>query len=300
MNESSTVTRPTSFTELDALCKVENVGGLQRALYDAERGYDGLTGRGCLADALHYAVQHKAYCSLRYVLEHGANVAMVQPRLLQSSGYVSRPMVEMLVHHGWDVNTRLMEQTPLLWLVVDDEDLCRWLLGQGASVTPRNIPGDNLSPLLVPTLLEAVAARGSCSTLKLMLANNAPLGGRVLHFAVERAGASGNTHDLHASGMAIVKFLVEELGVDVNQLDRPDERRLANHWGTPLSYLRLEDPRSESTMNTISYLLGKGANPDMKNRDGIAAIDRLSSVENYALIEAIRRIQMEQYLEGQP
>lgn len=36
--------------------------------------------------------------------------------------------------------------------------------------------------------------------------------------------------------MAMVKFLVEECGADVNGMDVVDGQRLPNHWGTPAAY----------------------------------------------------------------
>lgn len=39
-----------------------------------------------------------------------------------------------------------------------------------------------------------------------------------------------------AERMAMVRFLVEEFGADVNGMDVREGQRLPNHWGTPAAY----------------------------------------------------------------
>ena len=37
--------------------------------------------------------------------------------------------------------------------------------------------------------------------------------------------------------MAVVRYLVEEMGCDVNGMDVPEGERFGNHYGTPINYV---------------------------------------------------------------
>ena len=37
--------------------------------------------------------------------------------------------------------------------------------------------------------------------------------------------------------MALVRFLVEEMGCDVNAMDVPEGEKYGNHYGTPVNYV---------------------------------------------------------------
>ena len=73
----------------------------------------------------------------------------------------------------------------------------------------------------------------------------AKLGRRTLHRAVEGA-SSGETER-----MEMVRFLVEEVGCDVNGMDMPEDKRYPAYYGTPLNYAA----RCPGAVEVVKYLL---------------------------------------------
>lgn len=70
----------------------------------------------------------------------------------------------------------------------------------------------------------------SISTFKLLMEAGAKMGRRTLHLAV--ANASSGSPNM----MEMVRFLVEEMGCDVNGKDMPEDKRYPLHFGTPINY----------------------------------------------------------------
>ena len=68
------------------------------------------------------------------------------------------------------------------------------------------------------------------STFKSLMEAGAKMGRRTLHLAV--ASASSNK----PKRMEMVRFLVEEIGCDVNGKDMPEDKRYPLHFGTPINY----------------------------------------------------------------
>lgn len=108
-----------------------------------------------------------------------------------------------------------------------------WFLSHGAHVT---FPGPDVRGN--PPLLEVVARRGAVTTFKSLREHNAPLGLRCLHSAAESAAfAARDAHsEKEAQRMEMVRFLVEEIGCNVNGIDVPEGLMPGNHFGTPLNY----------------------------------------------------------------
>ena len=95
-------------------------------------------------------------------------------------------------------------------------------------------------------LLDYVARSSSAENLavfKLLLAHGAKLGRRTLHLA-----AAAATDEK----MALVRFLVEELGCDVNGMDVPEGEKYGNHYGTPVNYVAHGSGGGETV---VRYLL---------------------------------------------
>ncbi|KAL8814608.1 MAG: hypothetical protein Q9191_008535 [Dirinaria sp. TL-2023a] len=67
--------------------------------------------------------------------------------------------------------------------------------------------------------------------------------------------------------MAIVKYLIDEKGVDVNQMDVPDGAQYSNHWGVPITYVARGGVPDEEDgeVEVVRWLLEKGANPHIKD-----------------------------------
>lgn len=61
----------------------------------------------------------------------------------------SREILELLIEHGWDINSRgsSLSGIPLLWYVVEDPDLVKWCLDHGAELDPADdTPPDAVKP----------------------------------------------------------------------------------------------------------------------------------------------------------
>ncbi|KAL8722597.1 MAG: hypothetical protein Q9225_000953 [Loekoesia sp. 1 TL-2023] len=182
---------------------------------------------------------------------------------------------QILIDHGWDINTpqetnvmQTKDQRLLQLVIGFDEKYVRWCLSHGASL--EDSPFD---PLHCPPLLETAAHFGTVSIFKLLQQHGAEMPrthGRLLHRAVQAAAAwSSRTPKEYAPKMEMVRFLVEELGVDVNKLDT--EEQWAGHHGTPLNYAvqgGREIAGGGKGEEVVRYLLDKGADPRIKDAYG--------------------------------
>ena len=132
------------------------------------------------------------------------------------------------------------DSLPLVYHVYRSEELLRWCLDHGARVDYADT-----DPPSVPPLLECVGKGGTVSAFKLLMKNGAKLGRRTLHRAVE--GASSGAPER----MDMVRFLVEEMGCDVNGMDMPEDKRYSAHYGTPLNYAA----HKGGAVEVVMYLL---------------------------------------------
>lgn len=146
----------------------------------------------------------------------------------------------------------------LIDLVAGKECLVNWCLDHGSQISDG---AEDEDPLGCPPLTESVAALGNVSIFKLLRAKSARIGQRALHRAAESA-ATCDAAD-KAERMAMVRFLVEEEGIDVNKRDT--EGQLPNHWGKPVTYAA----KGKGGEDVVRYLLAKGADPRVMDCWGI-------------------------------
>jgi len=160
----------------------------------------------------------------------------------------------------------------LLKLVCSDESLVRWCLDHGAKVKDlHNDPTGYYSP----PILELVASRGTLAIFKLLYSRGAELGTRTLHKAARSA---------KHQGLALVKYLVDTVGLDINALDC--DRLLPNHPGTPICYV-IES--YEGGEDAVRFLLSRGADPWIRDCYGtMDAFERAERVKNYAVIKVLQ------------
>lgn len=167
-------------------------------------------------------------------------------------------LLETVVSAGWDLNQRSPESREgkgprLLDLVAGDEDLVKWCLEHGAQVSDGAEDEDTFG---CPPITESVAALGTVSSFKLLRAHGARFGRRTLHRAAESAAICDKPER-----MAMLRFLVEEEGLDVNRTDTDGRKR--SHWGTPIAYAA----KGKGGEEAVRYLLSKGADPTKGCRD---------------------------------
>ena len=235
--------------------------GIEQALARTHRGRE----HELLALSLHRALAAARPDVIRYLIEQRhAPLDRVTPSDLayptrgEQSLSPSVEILQTLVGYGWDINQQglSMGMGPgkrLLQYVAGDEALVRWCLEHGASVQQPELESD---PFRAQTLLESAAAHGSLFTFKLLRTKGAAMGLRPLHFSAQ------------AAAMDLVKYLVDELRVDVNAMDVPEGQPLPNRHGTPLNYaiMGYRDRRSE---DVVRFLLERGADPHKKDCWGI-------------------------------
>lgn len=226
---------------------------------------------------------------LRYLLEHESAQPDPLPPIMVSVS-PSIPLLELLFDHGWDINQRdngAGGGQTLLQLVCGDESLVHWCLDHGASVEDKHP-----DPYKCPPLLELVATRNTVDVFKLLRSLGAQLGPRTLHRAA--SAAAHHSDDEHqAIRMAMVKYLVDELGLDVNAMDC--EGKWPNHWGTPLCYAC----RCDNGGEVVRFLLDRGADPSIKDCWGMHnALDIAGKEKDGQVSELLRAWMAEKTQQG--
>ncbi|KAF2868156.1 hypothetical protein BDV95DRAFT_610125 [Massariosphaeria phaeospora] len=181
----------------------------------------------------------------------------------QEAANVSIGTLDLLLAHGWDINSQgdsgsASSGKPFMWNVVSNEEMVEWCPNHGASVHPRY-------PQRCPPILEEVADRGTVSIYSRLLRKGAPTTGRLLHLAVEATtcGDPNKEKDKkeHAARMDIVRYLVDEVGLDINEDDQPKGRQLPMRNGTPICYIPGAMMLERDTRELTWYLLDRGADP---------------------------------------
>lgn len=229
-------------------CKNHSIDDVRRGLRLAEE-----TSPNRYAAALRHAVSasllNEAADLVLYLITEENAPLNIEPSKLAICR--SLPLWSAMIERGWDINQRashgrLGQKKRLLDFICDDESLVLWCLGHGA-----NIDDDHEDALLYPPLLESVAEWGTVSTFKLLRERGAVIGRRTLHLAVEKAVANKNER-----AMDMVRYLVDEVGLDVNQLDA--DTTVPLHPGPPLLYAANQPAQGD---RVVRFLLERGADP---------------------------------------
>ncbi|KAI1370075.1 hypothetical protein F4677DRAFT_439390 [Hypoxylon crocopeplum] len=216
---------------------------------------------------------------LTYMLDNeGVPISAVTPNSVFS--WASKPLIEVLVTRGWDVNAqdnsafagkRLIDY--LIRTRYGKEDLARWLVEEkGAAVDGGQDVPNHSRHAQPPPILETCAAFGTVSMLKFLEGKGAGPSRRMLHVAAEVAAgrgadpdsdhpAQGPGADAKDASVEMLRYLVDERGLDVNGIDSGAPPGLANtSWGTPLCYAA----RCRDGAPVVRWLLKKGADPSIK------------------------------------
>jgi hypothetical protein len=267
--------RPLAPTQIASrACRTDDVSMLVQALSLAAKPESRSTIHQVIWMGLRNSLKRSALKVLFYLLDNGADVNEVDPGYLFSDeDPIAKPSLEameMLIAHGWDIDSRRGPiSAPLLWLVVRWHDLVEWCLDHGASVylpgdTP---PRDSRGVGQVPrrTLLEAAAARGSVATFKLLREKGAPFHVGVLHAAVRKAvdlaprfvPAADECPNItwYNERMAMVRYLVDEVGIDVNAV----WWKPGKCGSTALDYVAYHGWSGRDWKELVWFLLDRGA-----------------------------------------
>lgn len=148
------------------------------------------------------------------------------------------------MHEGWDINTpaKSAQGARFIELVAHDEEIFKWTLNHGAEVDG-------------PVLTEKLAAVGSVASFQRVMARGGVLGRRALHLAVKSAGTCEEPE--RAQRMAMLEFLVDEVGYDINASDSAPGEQLPERFGAPLAYAKRS--KEEGSDRVVQWLIGKGA-----------------------------------------
>lgn len=66
--------------------------------------------------------------------------------------------------------------------------------------------------------------------------------------------------------MEIVRFLVEEIGEDVNAMDVDEGQQMPNHWGVPMAYAApAGNGEGDGGVEVVRWLLERGADPCVRD-----------------------------------
>ena len=217
------------------------------------------------------AIGNNAMAILNDLIKRGVRVA---PQWPSDAIGASKETLEFLLTQGWDINARgdsPNDKEPFMWLVATDYDMVKWCLEHGASVHPQG--QEPFCDGVMKTkarrecqqILEIVAPYGSITTFDLLRSKGAPLGWRPLHLAIETATnspPSDKNNDVeHVERMAIVQYLLDVVGFDVNAPDQPvGSKILPMHNGTPICYIS-DAIQGRDNRELTWLLLDRGADP---------------------------------------
>ena len=180
-----------------------------------------------------------------------------------------------------------------MWYIFGNGDMVIWCLEHGASVHPRDqepLRDDilTLSQRSCPPILEYAASWATVATFELLRATGAPLGWRPLHLAVETAtypyidrdernqqwqgeGEKAeesekvkegvNPANTYAERMAMVRHLIDVVGLDVNAPDQPPGTSYGDRRGNPLCYVATTGSMETDLRELTWFLLDRGADP---------------------------------------
>ncbi|CAG8974342.1 hypothetical protein HYALB_00006190 [Hymenoscyphus albidus] len=215
-----------------------------------------------ISSAVTKYIRKNATKILSYALDHGGEVPTNGCFPTEQDVAPSTEILEILLSHGWDINARTIGDTPFLWYAVCFSH----------EPPSRDARGSVKDEFGCPSILEKAAANATVETFELLRSKGAKLSRRTLHFAAAATYKSrvsdeyteSSTEEKFSQRLAMVKHLIETIGIDPNALDQPVGYTLGNHWGTPLCYVakRLANPKW-NTEEVVRYLLSKGADPEM-------------------------------------
>ncbi|OBT55284.1 hypothetical protein VE04_04400 [Pseudogymnoascus sp. 24MN13] len=254
-------------------CRADDVSLMEQALAMAAEPNSRFTAQQVAQLGLSRSASRRAVHVLKYLVDHlhDADIAAVTPGQITTNEDMGKPsleVLEILVAHGWDINTPGVGST-LLWDVVTYHDLVKWCLDHGAKVDipdyqPEvigNVTRRNHMPR--PTILGAAASQGSIETLDLLAEHMAPLDPRTLHLAVERATILApregeEPSPSYTERLDMIRHLIDVAGLDVNA----KEPKVGSTCNTPLC-IAVGRLNHQNFQELVDVLMDRGADPNL-------------------------------------
>lgn len=228
------------------------------------------------------AIVHKQLNIIKYLLDGGAVIDASVTAFAAKAA--SQPIFEILVSHGWDVNSPFMGGHTALVQCIHDEAVTKWLLDHGAD--------PNLGPPLNPQP-RSFSVTDSGAALNTAAAMSSPA---IIDLLIQHGAKLKNSLPLHAAATTDVKPDCEriammahllQLGVDINGTD---ESRGMAAFGTPLHHAV-----RWARMDAVRFLLMRGADVEAKVLRGKAtALDLARQTGKEELIAMVESSMGEQ------
>ena len=252
--------------------KADDVSLMERALEIAFQPDSRNSVQHVLDRGLNRAAARNASHVLNYVLDRGADIATLDAGNLMATDEEIKPsqeVLEILIAHGWNINTRGPRggSAPLLWQISEYPDLVRWCLDHGAEVDvqdePAPVTADGITSRTrrsLPKILGMAVSCGTKESFDMLRARGAPSDALSLHYAVDRATHSApkegsDTNEWYTRDMDMTRHLVEDLKLDVNAV----KHQLNTMCTTPLCIVARGAGTKRDYRELVFYLLDNGA-----------------------------------------
>jgi hypothetical protein len=252
-------------------CNIDDVSLMTQVISMAGQDDSSVMVPEVLQEALTLAGRRDAMHCLAYILELGADVSHVEHHYAypEFGNDPSREALELLVAHGWNVNTGALNGEagiPLLWSVVGDRELVQWCLDHGADVNPPDHTPPNAMSLRKP-LLEDAAWSGNMETFELLRARGAPMHYGVFPNAVMAANLKAvNNRAAFPQQMDMLRHLLGVVKCDVNEMTYGAHYESGSVCVNPLCWIACHPRPNDTTAEMeelICFLLDNGGDPDL-------------------------------------
>lgn len=162
------VSRPILAKLTTDACKADDIAVISWCMQAVALPESDATVEEVLEQALRRSAKWVALEVLSYILQQGADIHGLSAEStidMESESVPSREVLEILIEHGWDINScgHSSVHEPLLWLAIHDHEFVEWCLKRGA-----NAHHSSVGPIL-----ERAAVGSNISTFELLRSKGA-------------------------------------------------------------------------------------------------------------------------------
>ncbi|RMD43045.1 hypothetical protein DV735_g2099, partial [Chaetothyriales sp. CBS 134920] len=234
-----------------------------------------------LGSSIYLAAENEHHKTVEYLLKHGAPITSAVVAV--ATELRDTEMLQLLLRYGWDIDMTISPATPsAMALQIEDDELTRWFLDHGAS--PNTTCGLDMTPLSVAVQF------GSVATIEAMFEHGGCVEhGQLLHYAVRR--------DLpdHMRVLELVLAKYPSPATAVNQIMY--QERLRSYYqqralalGTALHEAAGAAARKRDKLETVKFLVERGANPLIRDSHGEIPLQRAERMHHQAVVDYLRPI----------